>query len=219
LSTVNSYADSIRTGKTDAVAAAKEIADAVSATLSTANPTLRVQVASSSNSVPAPGHAKGTTNAEDVFIAGEEGPELIVGKSGSTVFPASETAKVVNAVSGLNDNFDSAGGFSVSNSYVQSSFNADDRFQYALAQSEQEKSTSIYIPAFEPETANAETNTGTDGVKKIILEIAGKGNLELTGGKVNEEELLAFLYEYLKPVLAEIVTQEVFEEGDSSYEY
>ncbi len=29
-----------------------------------------------------------TTNSADVFLAGEEGAELVVGKSGSTVFPA-----------------------------------------------------------------------------------------------------------------------------------
>lgn len=45
-----------------------------------------------------PGNASGTTNSEDVFVAGEQGAELIVGKKGSTVFPASETNKIVNAV-------------------------------------------------------------------------------------------------------------------------
>jgi hypothetical protein len=44
------------------------------------------------------GFAKGTTNAPNVFVAGERGPELIVGAAGSTVFPAGETAKIINAV-------------------------------------------------------------------------------------------------------------------------
>mgnify|MGYP004464097435 CR=1 FL=1 len=47
---------------------------------------------------PVEGNASGTTDAADVFVAGEQGPELIVGKSGSTVFPAAETQKVVDAV-------------------------------------------------------------------------------------------------------------------------
>ena len=47
---------------------------------------------------PVEGNASGTTDAADVFVAGEQGPELIVGKSGSTVFPATETQKVVDAV-------------------------------------------------------------------------------------------------------------------------
>lgn len=49
-------------------------------------------------SAPVEGNATGTTNSADTFIAGEEGAELIVGKKGSTVFPASETNKIINAV-------------------------------------------------------------------------------------------------------------------------
>jgi hypothetical protein len=44
------------------------------------------------------GHASGTTYGEDVYIAGENGPELIVGRRGSEVFPASETARILSAV-------------------------------------------------------------------------------------------------------------------------
>lgn len=56
-------------------------------------------------------NANGTTNADDVFIAGEGGKaELIVGKKGSTVFPASETEKIINAVS------DYSGGYTPQNS-------------------------------------------------------------------------------------------------------
>lgn len=54
------------------------------------------------------GHANGTTNAENVFMAGEEGAELIVGMGGSTVFPASETQKIINAVA---DYADFSGGY------------------------------------------------------------------------------------------------------------
>lgn len=58
-------------------------------------------------------HAKGTTNAEDVFIAGENGAELILGMGGSTVFPASETQKIINAVA---DYADFSGGYTPQNS-------------------------------------------------------------------------------------------------------
>lgn len=47
-----------------------------------------------------PQEAYGTTNAPDVFIAGEYGPELIIGQKGSTVFPTGETDRIVDAVSG-----------------------------------------------------------------------------------------------------------------------
>jgi hypothetical protein len=45
---------------------------------------------------PVEANANGTTNAADIFIAGEKGPELIVGMAGSTVFPAEETEKILN---------------------------------------------------------------------------------------------------------------------------
>lgn len=45
-----------------------------------------------------PGYAAGTLAAEDVFLAGEEGPELIVGRGGSTVFPTSETEKILGSM-------------------------------------------------------------------------------------------------------------------------
>lgn len=43
-------------------------------------------------------YANGTTNTPDVFIAGEEGPELILGKPNSTVFPTDETDRIIRAV-------------------------------------------------------------------------------------------------------------------------
>ena len=96
--TLDGYIQGIKNGKKDAVAAAKDVAASVAAALqnsSTYTPT-----------TPTPtvhGHAGGTTDAEDVFIAGEEGPELIVGKQGSTVFPAEETEKIIDALNGIDD--------------------------------------------------------------------------------------------------------------------
>lgn len=54
---------------------------------------------------PVQQNAEGTTDSDDVFIAGERGAELVVGKKGSTVFPASETSKIISAVQ------DYAGGY------------------------------------------------------------------------------------------------------------
>ena len=96
--TLDGYIQGIKNGKKDAVAAAKDVAASVAAALqnsSTYTPT-----------TPTPtvqGHAGGTTNAEDVFIAGEEGPELIVGKQGSTVFPTEETEKIIDALNGIDN--------------------------------------------------------------------------------------------------------------------
>lgn len=71
---------------------------------------------------PVQANATGTTNAEDIFIAGEQGAELIVGMGGSTVFPASETEKIIRAVSDY-ANFDFTGGYTPE-STVESSYSS-----------------------------------------------------------------------------------------------
>lgn len=45
-----------------------------------------------------PAHATGSKNTEDMFIAGENGPELIIGRPNCTVFTAGETASVFAAM-------------------------------------------------------------------------------------------------------------------------
>lgn len=135
------------------------------------------------------GYATGTTSSEDSFIAGEDGPELVLGHSDSTVFPSDETDRVVDAVMTL---------------YNKPTERTDD----------------IYVPVATGNVSEDKSAGGDEvSTRKILLEIAGKGNIELTGGKVDKETLLSFLYEYLKPVLSEILTQEIYEEGDMAYEY
>ncbi len=175
--TINDYVAELLNGKADAVAAAKAIASAVSAALSGTDVTV---TASSATEVE--GNASGTLDSADVFIAGENGPELIVGKQGSTVFPASETQKIIEAVS----------------------------------YSEGQPGDILYMPY---STGNSDEAATKDNVseKKITLSIEGKGNINLTGGKVDEDTMVQFLYEYLKPVLTDIVSQEAYEEGDDTY--
>lgn len=43
-------------------------------------------------------YATGTTYATDAFIAGEEGPELVLGHRGASVFPAQETQRIMDAI-------------------------------------------------------------------------------------------------------------------------
>lgn len=87
--TIEAYCNSIRSMTGEAGSAAQAVANAAAAHLST-TPSTTVS-----------GHANGTLSApEDVYIAGEEGPELIVGARGSEVFPAQETEKILSAVGG-----------------------------------------------------------------------------------------------------------------------
>ena len=202
-STISSYADQIRAGKSGAVAAAQEVANAVTAALSSANTTVNVRV-NTSGSVP--GHARGTTNAEsiflagengpelvarpaatyapgttdsaDYFIAGESGPELIVGQQGSTVFPTGETDRLIAALN--------------------------------------EKRQPLQVISGGDDNHNR--GNAAEQVKRILLEIAGSGTIEVNGG-ADKATILEILTEYLKPVLMKIIQNEIYEEGELSYEY
>lgn len=257
-STMISYAQSIRQGKNEAIQAASEVADAVSAAIRGSAISTNINI-SQSASVPA--HAKGTTNAEDVFIAGENGPELIVGAGGSTVFPHSETDRLIDAFSepteqsvrvvnefeptGFIDKIENfftrlIGKFSsvfdknpdsmvfpsdetdrivnsIDTAYNQS---IDPSVNHSAPANAENSSRDVFVPVeSHGEMTEKNINSNDTVTKKILLEIAGNGNIELTGGKVDKESLLAFLYEHLKPVLSELISQEMFEEGDLSYDY
>lgn len=95
--TMDAYVREIEAGARSAKAAIQTVASAVSAAMRQAE-----SYASSGGKVK--GNAAGTTYGEDVYIAGEYGPELIVGRKGSEVFPATETAKILNAVMNLREN-------------------------------------------------------------------------------------------------------------------
>lgn len=202
-STITSYADQIRAGKDGAVNAAKEVANAVTSALSSASTTVNVGVNSS-----VPGHAKGTTNAEsvflagengpelvarpaaayaggttdstDYFIAGENGPELIAGQQGSTVFPTEETDRLISALN--------------------------------------EKRRPLQV--FADTGAKGGEIRASEQVRRILLEIAGSGAIEInSNGGADKETILEILYEHLKPVLMNIIQSEIYEEGELSYEY
>ena len=99
-------------------------------------------------------YAGGTTNSTDYFIAGENGPELIVGEQGSTVFPTEETNRLIAALN--------------------------------------EKDKPLYAP---PVSGQGGGETGrkstTEQVKRILLEIAGSGAIEVGGrGGADKETIL-----------------------------
>lgn len=87
--TIDAYINTILTTITNRKG---EVTSALSSLMSAAS-SYNLQI-----STPVEGNATGTTNSADTFIAGEQGAELIVGKKGSTVFPASETNKIISAV-------------------------------------------------------------------------------------------------------------------------
>lgn len=199
--TMSSYAASIRAGKNEAVTAANAVANAVERALSAANPTIRVNVVQNGT---IPGHATGTTNAEDIFIAGEEGPELIVGHAGSTVFPTAETDRLIEAISNGNE--------------YRSSESAENATSVGATFGEFGASP-VVMPMLIPDSDGVHGIDSGTSDKKITLEINGRGNIQLQGGNVDKSAMLEFLLENMKPVLTNILMEEIYEEGDGSYEY
>lgn len=90
--TIKAYCDAIRSMTGEAGSAAEAVANAAASHLKTAPTT-------TPTTTTVAGHANGALSAqEDVYIAGEEGPELIIGARGSEVFPTQETERILAAV-------------------------------------------------------------------------------------------------------------------------
>ena len=90
--TIKAYCDAIRSMTGEAGSAAEAVASAAASHLKTTPTT-------TPTTTTVAGHANGTLSAqEDVYIAGEEGPELIIGARGSEVFPTQETERILAAV-------------------------------------------------------------------------------------------------------------------------
>lgn len=183
--TMNEYISGIRNNIINAQKTAQSLVDAVKNTFESADLTLNMSVtASSAGSTPK--HAKGTTNAENVFIAGEEGPELIVGKSGSTVFPHSETAKIVGAVNSILPGADSAVAktLSIMNSQGASSVNAASPVFKGMYAPTPIVSVPSAPPAAQPQSnvsPSFNIYIGDDQIRQFVVEAVTDANAN-TGG-------------------------------------
>ena len=124
-------------------------------------------------------NANGTTYADDVFIAGDEGPELIIGKKGAKVFPADETNRIIDAVT--NDNH----------------FN---------------------VPPAESPVKKFENKTESVSRREVDLNINGKCSINVKSN-MDKEQVADILIENLKPALMSIISTELFEEGENSYDF
>lgn len=221
--TIEAYAQSIADSQSSAVTAAQNIANAVTAVLQAANATITVTVRQNGSvaigGLPA-GHAAGTTDAEDVFVAGEEGPELIVGKPHSTVFPADETQKIINAVDSVHEPEQTQVTTAVPLVELGESYSATDAAQEPSR--EPYRPPEFYAAPSQGE-AGETFSTGDGGgesVRRVVIELDGIGSIELTGATgATRDDIAEVVVDRLKPALVQILTEEVFEEGDGSYEY
>ncbi len=197
--TIDAYIAAIKNGALGAQEAAQYVASETAIALGS------VKIETSAETASVPGHARGTTNAEnlfiagergpeliaspayangttnsaDFFIAGENGPELIAGYQGSTVFPTEETDRLISAL-----NYRSA------------------------------------LPAMPTpkEFAQQETGGQKEQSRHITIEIQGSGLINVDGS-TDKETILGMLTEKIKPELMRILQSEMFEEGDGAYDY
>ena len=195
------------------------------------------------------GNATGTTNSADIFIAGEKGPELIIGKQGSSVFPVSETNRIISAVSGTdisenytrfftNENQIINNNQNTINNYCYVDFSLLDKLTSAINNKSNYVSDNTYSFDFNDisdkndihnrdylisHTENISTrdesteNSENISRKEIFINFGGEGEIKIDG--MGKEEILEVMLNYAKPVLANIISTEIFEEGDASYDY
>lgn len=70
-----------------------------------------------------------------------------------------------------------------------------------------------------PEGMERAKSEGAYSERKITIELAGCGSIELTGGKRNTDEAVAWLDENLRPAIVGVLRKEMQEEGDGAYEF
>ncbi len=261
---MDSYAQQLRESGGNAVAEAQNIADQIRSKLASAGGSISVNVSSSSPAVTTAakgggnlttrttavsGYASGTTYAEDIFIAGEEGPELIIGKQGSTVFPNSETDRIIAAVAasdGRNYAAESSAVYNAANTCIVNNYNISQIIDFSvldkIADRYRMQNTENYGDMF---TENIYRNdysrsqiemvdlSGVDkraALETVNMPESSKKDINITFGggnpitvnsheNVSREEILEMMIEYAKPVFESIISDEIFEEGEQAYEY
>lgn len=88
--------------------------------------------------------------------------------------------------------------------------NANDTRQYLAGQ----RTIQTSVPEIEEGSP-----AGYSGERRIVLELAGRGSIELSGNNYDADAAAEWLEENLRPMLIKTLKQEIFEEGDGSYGY
>lgn len=189
--TMDGYITQLKTSGDSAVLEAQNIADRITAALSVnvpeisysgSTPSVTTTPSSSgttTTTTTVKRNANGTTYADDIFIAGDEGPELIIGQKGAKVFPADETNRIIDAVTSGNN---------------------------------------INISPSESPVKQIESKSELITRRDVNLNINGKGSINVKSN-MDKEQVAEILLEYFKPMLMDIISTEIFEEGENSYDF
>lgn len=205
--TITAYVDSILAAKGSAVAAAQDLAAEVAKSLQvSAGINLTVNTSGGVT-----GHADGATYAESAFYAGEEGPELIIRRMDAF---ANGTTDSPNAfIAGEH------GPELILGEQGSTVFPTEETEKLLHAINSRPEPAPIFM-----ETAGGSGNTGRQGtgeqIKRIFLEIAGSGKMEVGGsGGVDKETIADMIMDIFRPTLMSIMQEEIFEEGDMAHDH
>ena len=202
--TIQSYINKIRNMQGSVSAAASYVANAAARALTKNAPEPTTESDTTATATPAPAHANGTTNAERLFIAGEAGPELIVSKA----------AAYANGTTDSDDYYIAGekGPELIIGQQGSTVFPAGETERIINAIGERQP-----VNVFGPSSGGGDRSSASE--KHILLEIAGSGAIDIKGSGMDKEGILEIVQNHLKPILMNIIQQEVYEEGDLSYEY
>jgi len=205
---MDNFALGIRAGIGNAINAAQEVANNIQAVLGSIRvniPSPTVNSASDAALRLSGQYATGTLDAAPgLALVGEKGPELINFGGGEVVYTAEETKQILSQQNDpsvyIPQNIDQALDISKKLSAIKS----DNSF--------------IILPEHKETSRNASVSGTNTSEKRIVIDINGAGKIEVSGD-ADREVILEVLQTNLKPVLLGIINEEIYEEGDDSYEY
>lgn len=159
------------------------------------------------------GHAAGTTFATtSSYIAGEEGPELI----------ARRTAGYANGTTNSDDFFIAGenGPELIKGAQGSTVFPTEETAKLVDVLNSKQQPLQVFPNADGGVPAPQANQKESGGEKHIVIDINGGGSLAVSGNsQMDKEQVLSLLQENMKPVLMQIIQNEIYEEGDLSYDY
>ena len=174
-------------------------------------------------------YASGTLSAKlGLALVGERGPELVVLQGGERIYTASETERILNNSSLVSSAFNEKELiFNNSKSTVSNIFSSENdtseisRNIFSSSESENVLQSfsdkTLFIPPPDSPVKPFERNSDSASKREFSIDINGKGSIDVKGG-MNKEQVVEILFDHMKPVLMNILAQEIFEEGDNTYE-
>ncbi len=172
---------------------------------------------------PAAAYATGTTDSNDYFIAGENGPELIVGQPGITVFPTSETDRLIQTLNGMDNEAGGYSGFASKNTVnnyqiAGSEYDMDtDSLSQVMLVGMSQLLVNVLgqrLPAL-PNTGDAGNKGASEKSLHITLDVTGQGSFETQANNLNEDSIVEIIADNIRPMMIKALKQELFEEGDT----